>query len=121
MHELSIAIGLVDAACDELTRLGPGVRVVALHVRVGAMSGVVRDALAFSFDVAAEGTAVSGARLEIDETPVTIHCVRCRADAPLDAWPPLRCPRCGEPTDDVRGGRELQLTALEVMDDAAHC
>lgn len=113
-------MGLVDAACDEAARLGPRTRVVALHVTVGAMSGVVREALAFSFDVAAEGSAIAGARLEIEETPVTIHCGTCRAEERLPAWPPLCCPRCGTPAVDVRGGRELQLTALEVLDDAPH-
>jgi hydrogenase nickel incorporation protein HypA/HybF len=120
MHELSIAMGLVDAACDELARLGPGTHVVALHVTVGAMSGVVPDALAFSFDVAAEGSAIAGARLEIREAPVTIHCVTCQTEEPLDTWPPLSCPRCGTPAAEVRGGRELRLTALEVLDDAPH-
>jgi len=121
MHELSIAIGLVDAACDELTRIGPHARIVALRVELGAMSGVVREALSFSFDVASAGSAIDGAQLQIEDVPVTIHCAPCDEEVPLAAWPPLCCPRCGAPSADVRAGRELRLTALEVIDDAAHC
>ena len=66
MHELSIALSLVELASDELARLGD-VRLHAVHVRVGALSGVVSDALRFSFDVAADGTPVAGATLEIEE------------------------------------------------------
>jgi Zn finger protein HypA/HybF involved in hydrogenase expression len=65
MHELAIAIGLVEAICDELPRLG-AVRVTAARVRVGRLSGVVPDALTFAFTVAADGTAIAGARLVIE-------------------------------------------------------
>jgi hydrogenase nickel incorporation protein HypA/HybF len=68
MHELSIALSLVELAADELARLGD-VRLHAVHVRVGTLSGVVADALRFSFDVAADGTTVAGATLEIEEVP----------------------------------------------------
>jgi hydrogenase nickel incorporation protein HypA/HybF len=67
MHELSIATALVEVACEEALhrRLG---RVQALHVRLGPLAGVVKDALMFSFDVAAAGTAIEGARLEIEDS-----------------------------------------------------
>lgn len=68
MHELSIAISLVEAICDELPALGsPSVRTV--HLRVGPRSGVVPEALSFSFDLAAAGTPVEGATLAIERTP----------------------------------------------------
>ena len=66
MHELSIAIGLVELASEEAARQGH-VRVDTLYVRLGALSGVVSSALRFSFDVAASGTAIEGAVIEIEE------------------------------------------------------
>jgi len=54
-------MALVDAACEERTRLG-NVRIDALHVRLGPLAGVVEEALAFSFALAAAGTDVDGAR-----------------------------------------------------------
>jgi hydrogenase nickel incorporation protein HypA/HybF len=66
MHELSIALSLVEAACEELPRLG-GPRLRAVHVRIGPLSGVAAGALRFSFDVAAAGTAAEGASLEVEE------------------------------------------------------
>jgi hydrogenase nickel incorporation protein HypA/HybF len=68
MHELSIALSLIDAVCDELPRLGAGASVRAIRIRVGPRSGVVADALAFAFDVAVADTPVAGARLEIEHT-----------------------------------------------------
>jgi hydrogenase nickel incorporation protein HypA/HybF len=68
MHELSIALSLVDLACEEKQRRDlPDVR--AVRLRLGARSGVVKDALTFSFDLAATGTCIEGAALKIEETP----------------------------------------------------
>ncbi len=119
MHELSIALSLVDAACEAAAPLGR-VRVQTLRVRLGALSGVVREALAFSFDIAAKGTAVDGARLEIEDVPVSAYCPRCEAERALDAAAlALRCPVCGAALAELRHGRELELTALEVSDEDA--
>ena len=44
MHELSIAMGIVDAAMEESQRRG--VQVSAVHLRLGALSGVRMPAVA---------------------------------------------------------------------------
>ena len=67
MHELSIAISLVDAVCDELPRFGDRVSVRRVLLRVGPLSGVVPDALRFAFDVAAHDSPIAGACLDIEE------------------------------------------------------
>ena len=67
MHELSIAMSLVDLACEKAAQIDVAC-IAAIHVRVGARSGVVADALSFSFDVAAAGTPLEHARLEIHAT-----------------------------------------------------
>ena len=115
MHELSIAVSLVEAACEKAAELG-GVRVETLNVRLGALSGVVREALEFSFDLAAEGTAIAGARLVIEEVPVTVRCPRCAVERQLASIQHFHCPVCGTPTPEVVAGRELELASLEVSE-----
>lgn len=117
VHEMSVALSLVEAACEKASALG-GVKVTSLHVRVGALSGVVKDALLFAFDVVAEGTPLSGSRLEIEEVPLTVRCRRCAEDRQL-AGPPLVCPVCEALAPEVVAGRELELHALEVTENAA--
>jgi hydrogenase nickel incorporation protein HypA/HybF len=90
----------------------------AVYVRIGPLAGVVSDALRFSFGLAAEGTAVEGARLEIEEVPITIRCAPCGGDRTVTDPLRIRCPICGEPAMVV-GGRELELAAMEVIDVAA--
>jgi hydrogenase nickel incorporation protein HypA/HybF len=115
MHELSIVLSLIDRATEELKRLGD-VRIDALHLRIGPLSGVVEDALRFSWDLATEGTAVAGARLEIEAVPLVVRCDRCEAERELPSVQNFRCPVCDAPTHDVVSGRELELRALEVSD-----
>jgi hydrogenase nickel incorporation protein HypA/HybF len=66
MHELSIALEIVGMATDEAARAGAR-RVEAVHVRLGARSGVVKEALLFAWDAAAADGAMEGARLEIED------------------------------------------------------
>lgn len=115
MHELSIALELVDLAAAEARKQGD-VRVVALHLRVGPLSGVVEDALRFSFDVAAAGTAVEGALLRIEREAVVAWCDACAARRTLPRLDHRRCPVCDAPTPELVSGDALQLTAMEVDD-----
>ena len=117
MHELSIALSLVEAACEKAAELGD-VRVEALHLRLGPLSGVVRDALLFSFDLATAGTAIEGARLEIEDVPVIVFCPGCGEERPLPSIQSFRCPVCGTLAPEVIQGRDLELAALEVTENA---
>ncbi len=71
MHELSIAMSIADAAAEEAERHA-GARVCAVHLRLGGLSGVVKDALLFSWEASSEGTPLSGARLVIEEVEGTV-------------------------------------------------
>ena len=115
MHELSIAISLVEVAAEEQARLG-GLPVLAVYVRVGALSGVEPEALTFAFDVATADTPLAGARLEIETVPVEIFCDACGVTRTVPSVQHLRCPTCDAPALQVTGGRDLALTALEVDD-----
>jgi len=46
------------------------------------------------FEVASAGGPAAGARLEIVETPLIVHCAVCDADLTVDDPTLLRCPRC---------------------------
>jgi hydrogenase nickel incorporation protein HypA/HybF len=112
MHELSIAMSMIDVASQEVARHGYA-RVAALHLKLGSLSGVDRNALEFSYQIACEGTPLSGSRLIIETVPVVVHCSRCMADKKIDSIQTLQCPDCGELSCGIAQGRELQVVALE--------
>ena len=112
MHELSIALSMIEMATEEVTSRN-GSRVNALHLKLGPLSGVVKEALTFSYQIACQGTILEGSQLIIEDVPVVIHCPKCRADIFVDSIQSLRCSGCGELSCEVLQGRELEVVALE--------
>jgi hydrogenase nickel incorporation protein HypA/HybF len=115
MHELSIAMSIVDGALEEAELRG--IQVAAVHLRLGALSGVVEEALIFSYEIACQGTPLEGSELIVEDLPVIVFCGRCQREQQLQSVQLFVCPECGTPTDEVRQGRELEVFALEVKDE----
>jgi hydrogenase nickel incorporation protein HypA/HybF len=65
MHELSIAMSILDAAEEEAERNGGGVA-SAIHVRIGKQSGIVPGALLAAYELACENTSMAQCRLVIE-------------------------------------------------------
>jgi len=91
-------------------------RVTALGLSIGSLSGVVPDAMRFSFDAMTPGTIAEGAELRIEEIPATCWCGQCSSLFETDDILTL-CPCCGTPSADVRDGRDMRITFVEVSDD----
>ena len=113
MHELSIALSILDLAAEEAARQGGG-RVAAIHLRLGPLAGVVQAALRSAYDLAREGSGLEGAALVIEEVPLVAYCPACAAERTLASPQELCCPVCGAPTPQVVRGRELEVVALEI-------
>jgi hydrogenase nickel incorporation protein HypA/HybF len=113
MHELSIALSIIDGAAEEAERHGAR-SIEAVHLRLGALAGVVKAALESAFELAREGTLLAAAHLVIEDVPVVVHCVACDRDLELPSLQCFACPACGSPGAQVIAGRELEITALEI-------
>jgi hydrogenase nickel incorporation protein HypA/HybF len=115
MHELSIALSIVDIAGEEADRHG-GATVLAVHVKLGPLSGVVKEALSSAYELAREGSSVAESRLVFEEVPIVIRCLRCDVEATVRTVYDLRCPHCGTPSANIVSGRELEVTAMEIQE-----
>jgi len=113
MHELSIALNIAELAEAEAKRLG-AVRVNAVHLRLGPLSGVVKDALLSAYDLACGPGLLEGSRLVIEEVPLQVYCPKCQSRRNLESMQSFRCSECHTPTAEVVGGRELEVRALEI-------
>ncbi len=109
MHELSIAESVVQIA----SRHANGRRVTRVQLKIGHLRQVVPSALAFGFELVAEGTPVEGAKLEIEDVPATGSCRDCGAESRLDGFP-LQCGVCGGFDLEIVEGEELYVESLEL-------
>ena len=114
MHELSIAVSMIELAEEEAERRG-GVQVSAIHLRLGRLSGVAREALESCYEIACAGTALEGSKLVIEEVPIIVSCSRCQTQRAVDSPEWFACPVCGAPAEVVQG-RELEVSALELAE-----
>ena len=112
MHEMSLAQALVEQA-TEIARKEKSAKVLAIDVRIGALSGVMRDALEFCFPVAARETMLDGALLRVTEVPLQARCRTCGIEshpAPFE----IQCPHCSSMDLELGNAREFTLVSLEV-------
>jgi hydrogenase nickel incorporation protein HypA/HybF len=109
MHELAIAQSVVSIA----DRHADGRAVASVQLKVGYLRQVVPSALTFAFELVAEGTALEGAKLEIEVVPAAGSCRTCGADTFLPGFP-LCCALCGGFDVEVTEGEELLVDSLEL-------
>jgi hydrogenase nickel incorporation protein HypA/HybF len=113
VHEASIALAIVEEVCERAAYEGVD-RIDTVSVRIGALAGVVPDALTFAWELATEGTAAHGARLEIIRVPLSIECSVCNERRVVDHGTMPVCPVCATPSSCIVTGRELLVSAMEV-------
>jgi len=113
MHELSIALNILDFAAQEAERRG-GVAVRAVHLKLGSLAGVAKESLVSAYDLAREGSSLADWRLVVEEIPVVVYCPACRSEHRVTSFPELCCSCCGAPAGEVVHGRELEIVALEI-------
>jgi hydrogenase nickel incorporation protein HypA/HybF len=113
VHELSIAMSIAELAEEEADRRG-GVHVNAIHLKVGALSGIVEDALRASFEMVVFESSLKDSRLVIEKVPVAVYCPVCQEPRRLVSIQSFSCPVCGTATPEVIEGKELELVALEI-------
>jgi len=102
----------LNLALDQAQKAGAS-RVHSIRLRIGALSGVVPEALQFAFEALAPGTLADGAALHIDEVPARFWCAACAREFQSDDFF-AKCPGCLRPSGDLRTGREMELASLEI-------
>ncbi len=113
MHELSIALSMIDGVLEEAGKRG-GPKVEAVHLKLGVFSGVDEDALRFSYGLACEGTLLEGSRLLIEKIRLLIYCPKCEMEIAAQSEYQLCCSICLTPAERIVHGQEMEVTGLEI-------
>jgi hydrogenase nickel incorporation protein HypA/HybF len=111
VHETGIAWEILESAQREAAQAGaPLVRV---GVRLGALAGVVEEALLFAFDALKTEAGAPGATLFIERVAIEAECRFCGARSQPAAELILWCPECGKPMRVVEG-EQMEMAWIEV-------
>lgn len=112
MHELSIAMNIVEICTEEASKAGAG-SVSKVELEIGTISGVIPDALEFSWDVAIKDSPLENATLKIHTVQARARCLDCNKEFELDdILNP--CPSCNGFGNKILQGKELKIKAITV-------
>ena len=107
-------MSIVEMAQEEAAQRH--VQITAVHIRLGPLSGVVKDALVSSYEMARFDTPLQNSRLIVEEVPIVVYCPNCKAERTISSMQWFCCPECATPTSQVVHGKELEVVALEVQE-----
>src|SRR5262249_19225444 len=109
MHELSVALSIVEAVEEEAAR-HPG-PVGAIHLRLGPLAGVIKEALLSAWELACESSGLTGVRLVVEDVPIVVYCPTCGSNQQVVSMQWLCCACCDTPAREIVQGRELEIRA----------
>lgn len=112
MHELGLTQSIVELAVEHAHRENASA-IRSITVEIGALSGVLADAMEFAFDVCSKGTLAEGARLEIVHVAGRGRCLECGREAEMTSLT-YTCPHCASLALETLQGTEMKFTEMEI-------
>lgn len=114
MHELSIALGIVELAEREAIKAKAST-IETIELEIGELSGVEIEALEFAWPVAVEGTMLEKAKKIIDKISGKAKCLECENLYDINNLYDS-CPKCKSHFKDIYKGKELRVKSISVGD-----
>ncbi len=111
MHELSLAVNLIDLAESETMKSGSSIH--SVNVMVGRLSGVDPDALKFMLDLSKKNTLLEHALITFDLVEGKGRCRECHREFSADSLAPV-CPECHGISVEIIDGDQLRIVSMEV-------
>ena len=112
MHELSIAMSIVDICTEETEKAGAK-KVTMVELDIGSMSGVVIEALEFAWEAATQNSVAEGSELRIHSVDARARCPECAQEFDVENFY-SPCPGCGAFGYEIFRGQELKVRAITV-------
>ena len=112
VHEMSIAMNVVEIATDTARR-NKARKINRIELDIGALSGIIPDALEFCYESACKDTMAEGSELVLNIIRAEATCEHC-GHAFQTSEMVSKCPECGEMVFQIEGGKELRVRAINV-------
>jgi len=112
MHEMTLALNLIDLA-TETAREAQAKRITHIELEMGALSGVMKEALVTCFEVAKQHTLAQDCQLKIIDVPGRGQCPVCQHKSEIESFA-NRCPQCGNWGLTILEGKDLRVTTITI-------
>ncbi|MEK6783825.1 MAG: hydrogenase maturation nickel metallochaperone HypA [Bacteroidota bacterium] len=110
MHELSIVMGIVDIAEEQLKK-EQGHHIDQIELDIGTMAGIEFEALDFAWDAGVRNTVLSNAVRQINRIQAKARCLECGSEFQVtEAF--QQCPVCEGYLNEFIQGKELRVKSL---------
>jgi len=114
MHEVSIALGMVDEL-GRIARENNASKISMVRLKIGRRSGIVVDSLKFAFDaVKLDYPILSETRILIEEVPSIFKCNECGHSFENEEIYFPSCPVCESYSLTVISGEEQHIANVEM-------
>lgn len=112
MHELSIALSIVDVAEKEVAKIN-GESVSDIELEIGKLAGIEKDALEFAWPEAIKNSVLKNANRTIVWVDAEAMCNECQKTYPIRDLFDV-CPYCGSYFKEINKGKELKIKSLTI-------
>jgi hydrogenase nickel incorporation protein HypA/HybF len=112
MHELSIAIGIVELAEKEAHKAG-GNTIEDIELVIGKISGIELEALEFVWPSAVKDTMLENSVMKIISIAGLAKCVDCNHEFKIEHLYDS-CPKCNSYFKDIIEGKEMYLKSISI-------
>ena len=113
MHELSVALGIVNIAEKE-TKKARAKSVEVIELEIGALAGIEMESLDFVWQIAVHNTVLEHAVKKIIMIEGKAKCMDCDTVFKIEHLYDS-CPKCQSYLKGIIQGKELRVKALEVV------
>ena len=110
MHELSIALSIVDIAEEEVKKNNASV-VEEIVIDIGMLSNIQVDSLEFLWDQAVKASVLEGAQRKLNLVPGKARCTVCCKEFQMNEIFDA-CPECHDFLNEIVEGKELKIRSL---------
>ncbi len=114
MHEVSLAQSIISTVENSLPK-DFSKKIVSVHLNVGVLSGIERDALAFAFSIIKNESKLNKAEIIIETINGFVTCNECNNQFEMNEFG-IPCPACGSFSLHITKGKEMKVTHIEVED-----
>lgn len=112
MHEMSIALSIIDIAEEEALRANAS-GIKDIEIEIGAISGVDISALKFALDIAVKNTMLETTIRNFTLIQAKGECPDCNSIFPLEGYY-QPCPKCNSPAINIIQGKELRIKSMNI-------